>query len=496
MMKNNRNFAVRAIVFVILAGLMLGLICKVVTPKYYFDDEWPTTTTYQSFYDMERDSIDVLFLGTSHAASAFIPQYIYDNYGIRSYNLACEQQSLFTSYYWLKEALKYQSPTVVVLDTYLIFDYEEGVALNSPESRTRKAFDAMKWSANKWEAVNKICEYDTEQSLLSYILPNVRYHERWKDLDANDLNFLSMENHADLMGYSPIETKSEYTGFVPFSTDPSDADYSDEREPMQEVMAEYLDKIADLCLENDIELILVKNPFGEQTVMRYNTTMDYAEAHGLEYIDFNEKEIYAKLGLDFATEMADGDHANLWGAMKLSDYIGSYLAGIYPDLAGHTGDADWTDTEEYYQQVVADCELERTVSLVDYINSINQPRYSVLITTSGGDFDAMDPELRNYFTAMGLNLGSVYSDTTAYCAVNDQGLAAESYADGTAVMTGSIAGKTIDYTITSSVSDGCSIMIGGEEYATQMEGINIVVYSNERKKVIDSVYFNGTAVIH
>ena len=81
----------------------------------------PTTLSYLNFYEMEEDTIDVLFMGSSLAATSYIPQELYDRYGITSYNLASEKQSPVISYYWLKEALRYQSPKVLILDCYYLF---------------------------------------------------------------------------------------------------------------------------------------------------------------------------------------------------------------------------------------------------------------------------------------------------------------------------------------------------------------------------------------
>lgn len=48
--------------------------------KVFLSDIWPTTLTYSKFYEEEEDTIDVIFLGSSHAASSFIPQELYNNY--------------------------------------------------------------------------------------------------------------------------------------------------------------------------------------------------------------------------------------------------------------------------------------------------------------------------------------------------------------------------------------------------------------------------------
>jgi len=82
-MKKMKVF-VRFILFLMVTLLCIGVTEKLLTPKYYYTDKWPTTTTYSDFYRLNKNSADVLFFGSSHAVSAFNPQELYDRYGITS----------------------------------------------------------------------------------------------------------------------------------------------------------------------------------------------------------------------------------------------------------------------------------------------------------------------------------------------------------------------------------------------------------------------------
>ena len=117
-MKSHKRYIAKGLCFVLIVGLLVHGINIVLVPKFYVSNMWPTTSGLKGFYQMEENSIDVIFLGSSHSATTFIPQTVYDTNGITSYNLSCEQQSLLTSYYWLKEVYQYQSPKVVVLDIF------------------------------------------------------------------------------------------------------------------------------------------------------------------------------------------------------------------------------------------------------------------------------------------------------------------------------------------------------------------------------------------
>ena len=67
------------------------LVLKGVENRYY-----SAASTYGGFYHMRKNTVDVLFLGTSNTYCAFSPDELYRRYGIRSYNLAGSQQSMLT----------------------------------------------------------------------------------------------------------------------------------------------------------------------------------------------------------------------------------------------------------------------------------------------------------------------------------------------------------------------------------------------------------------
>ena len=97
-MRKKLGFAVRLVCFFILLGSCYYAYCRWITPKFFTDTDWPTTTTFAGFYDLDKDSVDVLFLGSSHGVTSFCPQEVYNQYGITSYNLSSDQQGLCLLY--------------------------------------------------------------------------------------------------------------------------------------------------------------------------------------------------------------------------------------------------------------------------------------------------------------------------------------------------------------------------------------------------------------
>ncbi|MCR5526368.1 MAG: hypothetical protein K6F39_03180, partial [Lachnospiraceae bacterium] len=68
-MKNVKvKYFCRAVVFLAVLVIILVEINRIFMPKFFYENDWATTNTYTGFYKMKKNSIDVLFLGSSHAA--------------------------------------------------------------------------------------------------------------------------------------------------------------------------------------------------------------------------------------------------------------------------------------------------------------------------------------------------------------------------------------------------------------------------------------------
>jgi len=479
---------IKAVCFLCVAALLLVYFNKVLTPKYYYDTEWASTSTFEGFYDIPENNVDVLFLGSSCAAAGFNVQDLYNNYGITSYNLSSEHQSLFASYYWLKEALRYQKPQVVVLECKFLFDVNPGEPLNMSEPYLRKAFDSMKWSEVKREAINKICEADPEQSKLSYYLPFVRFHSRWSEVSEAD--FLTYVNkasqHNELKG-SVIYNYKVGSEFYPF--DPNEYYAVEDTVPL---MVEYMDKIAALCEDNEIGLILTMTPTSVDDLYRYHAANDYATSRGLKFIDFNEASTYIACGYEYGINNCDQSHANLWGANKLTDYIGNLLVSEYG--CGAHSNPVWEESDKYYQHVIADYNLQDTWNLEEYLRMLidNSDRYSVLMAFREEATPYLSEEDMGYLRTLGIQADFLDKTRCSYYAVLANGQVIERQEFDAIDGTGVINNK-LDYRIASAaigLGYYSSIVINGEEYARDVSGLNIVVINNDTNEVIDNVCFN------
>ena len=485
-MRKNKSFIIKGIIFGCIVGMIYHIVIMILIPKFFYDDSWPTSTTYLGFYEMEKESVDVLFLGSSHSVAAFNPQVLYDKYRIRSYNMGGDQQNMLMSYYWLKEALRFQKAKVVVLDCFMLYPYKKNV-LNCEEPSLRKSIDFMRWSPVKVEAIEAICKVDDQQNRESFYFPNIRFHSRWKELDENDFSINSYGKQCYLKGYATFPEYSLNKEFQAFEKGSS----ADTEEPLA-VMKEYLDKIVALCKEEGIELILTKTPATTQNIARYNWISKYAAEKELLFYEFNEKNIYDAIGYDFAVDNREYAHCNVWGAEKVTDFIGKVLQEEC--LIAPVTDQQWEETREYYEECKKDCELAHVTDIDEYTALIKDAKYSLLLVSNQPKGNTNNTDIHDMFSQLGL---SMQADTSNYYAIVDNGQVIEKCSNDKISEDGSIRNGKEKYTI---VCDDREyfIAIGGEEYTENKNGCYILVYNNERRKVVDwaKVLIKGSIIKH
>lgn len=482
-MLRHKGYAFKLVIFAVLTAYCISSVNRVLIPKYFYNTSWATTSTYMDFYHMKKDSIDVLFLGSSHCVAAFSPVELYEKYGIRSYNLGGEQQNLLLSYYWLQEALRFQSPKYVFLDTFMLFPYDSHAVLNTSEATMRKAVDFMRWSPIKARAAYDICTIDQSQRLFSYFFPSERFHTRWKMLTENDFSMASMGAHVSLMGFYPLDFTCNDESFMPFGTDGGT-----QCAEMVPVMRQYLDKIVSLCADRGIELVLTKTPTMFYPREAHNAVCAFAVENGLEYIDFNEETVYCDAGLNFAMDSCDTDHTSSSGAVKISSYIGEWLSDRVP--CGQE-DKQWDRRLEYYQHYQKDGELAKETELHQYLQELQDENYCVFITVMGEASNIFTAEIIGEFRELGLEAPEAYGESY-YAVIDSREILAEAAGGAPLEHQGTVRAGLVKYSIMSGGVDSgnnCSVSLDGWEAAVRQPGLNLVVYCNNEKRMIDSVCF-------
>ena len=313
----------------------LFALSKLLAPKYVETSVEGRLTS--EYYD-EQTPHDVLFLGDCEVFSNFSPVTLYQEYGITSCIRGSAQQLVWQSYYLLEDTLNTEKPNVVVYNV-LALKYGEPQS----EAYNRMTLDGMRWGKAKIGAI-KASMTDGED-FLSYVFPLLRFHERWTELKAEDFRYWFRD--AGPVSYKGYLMRTEVR---PATETPIPKPLEDPRLPKMSMA--WLEKLATLCEERGIALVLVKSPSIEPYWYAEwdETVRAFADAHGLRYENMIENNA---AGIDMQTDTCDmGQHLNVYGAEKLSRWFGKELQDAY-DLRDHRGeaafDADYGALLERYE---------------------------------------------------------------------------------------------------------------------------------------------------
>lgn len=311
---------------------------RLLMPKYMSDVV--EGNLIADYYNSNFDH-DVLFVGDCEVYENFSPVRLWEDYGIPSNIRGSAQQLIWQSYYLLEDALRYETPEVVIFNV-LSMKYDEP----QNEAYNRMSIDGMRWSGSKVNAIR--ASMTEEEDFLSYVFPILRYHSRWSELSKDDFTYYFGVDPDFYSGYY-LRADVKAAENVPEGRPLADYSFGD-------ICWEYLDKMRLLCEEKGIAFVLVKAPsLYPHWYDEWNTQIvDYAAEHDLVYLNFLDEAMLAETGVDFTTDTYDGGlHMNVYGAEKLSVWLGDFLTEEFalkdrrgePELAAY-----WAEIAEEYDK--------------------------------------------------------------------------------------------------------------------------------------------------
>lgn len=305
--------------FLMILVLMLGGISWIVSPK---DNRNMHNTTANGFLGEKPHTIDVLILGDSESFTSFSPMQIWRDYGYTTYVCGTSRQYVQDTYNFLVRFTESQKPRVVFLETNLLY---------RAEGRLSDIFRVAQNTASKF-------------------LPVFEYHNRWKRLGINDFH--------KTKGYT---WRDELKGFringkiVPYEGTPEYMKKTSKTKKIPNVCTYYFKKMAELCKEKNIELVLVSTASpANWSYEKHNGVDKLAKEYGLTYLDMNL--IVDKLKIDWKNDTYDkGDHLNFYGAQKTTAYLGEYIKSNFSitDNRGKEEFKHWDDDLKVYEKNAA-----------------------------------------------------------------------------------------------------------------------------------------------
>ena len=158
-------------VSILVIVLVLNAFTVLVTPKRH-----SFGSTWGHYLAEEENSIDVIFVGSSLTYCNVIPALFWEQTGLTAYNVTGPALTVPSEYYFLREALKTQSPSVVFIEvTAALYERYTG--------HTETMLGYVPWGENRLLAAFSEAEPGKLGGLL---FPMLTYHSRWTELSKDD----------------------------------------------------------------------------------------------------------------------------------------------------------------------------------------------------------------------------------------------------------------------------------------------------------------------
>lgn len=465
-----KTMVLRSAVFLLCAAALLwGLTVLLKDKRVTFD--YDTTRKVEGFYAEEKNSLDFVFVGSSQMFTSVVPAVLWEKYGITSYDFGANEQPLYLSYYYIKEALRYQKPKAIVLEiSYCkLPDYvHEGVH--------RINLDDLRMGPVKLEAIFDVIP---KEDRFSYLFELAKYHDTWTELDQTSLSYLTADKHNPYKGYTPsLEGEPDGGEFNEEIT------RTTEHLGLPELAREYLQKIIALTEEAGVDLLFLKTPNGNaDNQAYYHAAGALAAEHDIPFLNLN-------------SEMPGQSHNHVFHAETVTKRIGEWLNELYEleDKRENPAFEQWQEDAQYYERYKELLEIDAESSFEEYIRRLTGKDYVVCIAVNEDVGLYLQPETMDLLRGLGVSVDLTQEEGQSYLGVFE-GNVVHGEAVGSEVQAydNRLHGHRV-----SLLSQGAqagshaSITFDGEEYALDEKGFNIVVYDPKLDLILSSRSFEIT----
>lgn len=327
-----------AIAFVVTAALLIQLASLILRPP-----QTQFGSTWREFLCEPRDSIDIIFLGSSYAYCDWNPGVVYGKSGLTGYVLAGSTQTPNLTCRYLSQALKTQSPQAVVMEgSSFLFG-------KMKPNYTQINIVYMPQGIDRLRAVLNDAPSELRTGLLFDLY---FYHDRWKTLTLEDVK--------DRLTPPTADVYKGYT-FLTEIYDASELGGPTRREPNgdAEIYNGYLDafrEMSRLCAEKGVDIIITINP------TYYQCAPEVYESLRRDLLEIDPTVRFVcladsldEMGIDLSRDLYDSKHLNFFGSYKYSEWTADYLldCGYTPRSQSTENKAAWDETAQYWQDKLA-----------------------------------------------------------------------------------------------------------------------------------------------
>lgn len=350
---------VRAVAFLL---VMLTMFCFL-SDVFENGSNRVNTYTARTYFELEKDTLDVAFLGTSGIDRYWLAAKAYEERGIASYAFGINGYPAWLMLPMIKEFVKsHDTLKLLVIDMRAFNASYIGADKKRYDTRARTVIDALPFfSAARLGCINKTLEVISENVEgenrfdLSYFFTFINYHSRWS------------EDNFDIYSETEYETSPYMGAFMHKSLSirpnpkPMLTCVTDERKALDPLCLDTLYELLDYFDTQDFEVLFLSTPNeqSERDARRLNTMCDILDEKGYKYLCCDLDENMYDLHEDFYNP----DHVNYYGSEKFTAWLMNYFEGRYelPDRRGDERYSQWEGTYDNVKKTISEWEAAKQV---------------------------------------------------------------------------------------------------------------------------------------
>ncbi len=344
MRKNIKNIA-GSILFVAIAWVMFLMLTYALRP---IEDGAGNRDAFSCFYAQQEDSLDIVALGSSSIYRFLNNPFLWEEYKMTSYNLATGSQPVGVYKWLLEEVQKTQTPDLVIVETRAYIKYTEDEELQ--DVRFRRVSDYMSYSWNRIKMINEY-EQDWKKRWQLYF-DIVFYHGQWEKFKFADFKYAENKLDAPMKGWGNV--------YKIQSVKPTGVFDDVKMQKIDEKREKDLIDFMEYCKSKEIEVLFVATPWmiDEESVSKNLHLEKLIEEYGFGFLDCNQ--YMDEIGLDLNADFYDKNHVNVWGAEKVTRFIGEYICNHYEMDSAHSAETtkEWDETAQIYRRKVEKAEAK------------------------------------------------------------------------------------------------------------------------------------------
>ena len=315
-----KSIVIKIVLFLIVISSLLLTI-----DSYFLDSTNASVNSFNSLYEADKNSVDIVFIGNSHLSKGINTNIIDAKCNVNSLKVHAGGIQIAQIYYNLLEILKYQSPKVVGLELFPLV-HSDNISNKLFNSKNKMLSKGMKgeyfkrFGIPKYKEIKLIDPKNNWYHMFNFF----RFHENWTNLEsvskslqnrfsvsAKELNY----NHNKILWHLNSSSIEGYKKRMFIKKDI----YFSEAEKI------YLKKIIVLSDEYNFDLLLFTIPVYEEYYNKVKDSIDNTSLkiynYAKEYKEIKFYDINKELGGLSATyimgeKVSENQHLNYKGNEK------------------------------------------------------------------------------------------------------------------------------------------------------------------------------------